>query len=44
MKDAAVVPLSNQIEANYYNTKTVHNFIFWDNFQGGDPTQVWLTK
>lgn len=44
MKQAPVVPLTNPKQANYFNPKTVHNFIYWDNFQGGDPTQVWLTK
>jgi peptide/nickel transport system substrate-binding protein len=43
MKDAPVVPLTNQQEANYVNASRVHNFIFWDNFQDADPTQVWLS-
>jgi len=44
MKDAPVVPLTNPKQANFINANRVHNFIFWDNFQDGDPTQVWLTQ
>jgi peptide/nickel transport system substrate-binding protein len=44
MEDAAVVPLTNPNTANYIDSKTVHNFVYWDNFQDGDPTQVWLSK
>ncbi len=43
MKDAPVVPLTNPKQANFVNASRVHNFIFWDNFQDGDPTQVWLS-
>jgi peptide/nickel transport system substrate-binding protein len=43
MKDVPVVPLSNPKTANY-TAKRVHNFVYWDNFQDGDPTQVWLSQ
>ena len=44
MKDAAFIPFTNPKTANYYNSSKVHNFIYFDNFQNGDPTNVWLSK
>jgi peptide/nickel transport system substrate-binding protein len=42
MEDAAFVPLTNPRQANYHNSKRVHNFIYTDAFQNGDPTNIWL--
>jgi peptide/nickel transport system substrate-binding protein len=44
MADAPFIPLSNPQEPNYHNAKRIGGFIYWDSFQNGDPTWVWIKK
>jgi peptide/nickel transport system substrate-binding protein len=42
MKEAPFVPLTNPKTANYYNSHKLAGFTYWDNYQNGDPTNIYI--